>query len=129
MRSALTVLRKYRPRRLVCLFGSVGGRTFGRRAELGSVAAELADLSILTSDNPDNEPPENIIAEIAEQYKDKEKYVAIADRKKAIEYAMSVTEPGDIVLLAGKGHENYQLIAGRHEPFCERDILLSENKR
>lgn len=129
LRSALTVLRKYQPRRLICLFGSVGGRTFGRRAELGSVAAELADLSILTADNPDNEPPENIIAEIAEQYKDKEKYVAISDRKKAIEYAMSIAEPGDIVLLAGKGHENYQLISGRHEPFCERDILLSKNKR
>ncbi len=126
LRSALTVLRKYEPRRLICLFGSVGGRTFGRRAELGAAAAELADLSILTADNPDNEPAEEIIAEIARQYDDKEKYVAIPDRKKAIEYAMRIAEAGDIVLLAGKGHENYQLIAGRHEPFCERDILLSK---
>ena len=124
MRSALTVLRSYEPGRLICLYGSVGGRTQMRRAELGAVASELADLSILTADNPDCEPVENIIADIAAEYRDPESYVAIPDRKKAIEYAVNVAKPGDIVLLAGKGHENYQLIAGLHEPFCERDIIL-----
>ncbi len=128
LRSALTVLREYAPRRLICLFGSVGGRTYGRRAELGAVANELADLSILTADNPDCEPVESIIADIAEQYTDPARYVAIPDRKKAIEYAMKIAAPGDIVLLAGKGHENYQLIAGRHEPFSEREIILAEAK-
>ncbi len=124
MRSVLEVLRSYEPGRLICLYGSVGGRTQMRRAELGAVASELADLSILTADNPDCEPVENIIADIAAEYKDPQSYVAIPDRKAAIEYAVSVARPGDIVLLAGKGHENYQLIAGRHEPFCERDIIL-----
>ena len=124
MRSALSVLRSYKPRKLICLFGSVGGRTQMRRAELGAAASELADFSILTADNPDTEPVENIIADIAAEYSNPDSYASINDRKKAIEYAVSIARPGDIVLLAGKGHENYQLIAGRHEPFCERDIIL-----
>lgn len=124
MRSALSVLRSYKPRRLICLFGSVGGRTQMRRAELGAAACELADFSILTADNPDTEPVENIIADIAAEYSNPDSYASINDRKKAIEYAVSIARPGDIVLLAGKGHENYQLIAGRHEPFCERDIII-----
>ncbi len=125
LRSVLTSLRQYGPRRLICLFGSVGGRTYGRRAEMGSVAAELADLSILTSDNPDAEPPMNIIDEIAQSYTAEQKCVKIPDRTEAIEYAVSHAEPGDIVLLAGKGHEKYQLVNGKRMPFCEREILLA----
>ncbi len=123
LRSTLSVLREYEPRRLMCLFGSVGGRTFTRRAEMGRVAAELADFSILTADNPDNEPPEDIIADIAAVYCEGQKFVSIPDREKAIEYAAEVASEGDIVLLAGKGHEKYQLIAGEHLEFCEREIL------
>ena len=125
LRAVLEVLRLYKPERLICLFGSVGGRTQMRRAELGAVASELADLSILTADNPDCEPVESIIADIAAEYKDKESYVAINDRKKAIEYAVSIAKRGDIVLLAGKGHEDYQLIAGLRYPFCEREIIIN----
>ena len=123
MRSALTVLREYEPKRLIVLFGSVGGRTFTRRKELGKAASELADFSILTSDNPDCEPPENIINEIAEAYGKNENYIKIPDRREAIEYAIRMAKPGDIVLLAGKGHEKYQLICGKRVPFSEKEII------
>ena len=128
LRSVLSVLREYEPSRLICLFGSVGGRTQMRRAELGKVAANYADFSIITSDNPDCEPPENIIADIAEQFDDKESYIGIPDRQEAIVYAAEIAHPGDIVLLAGKGHENYQLINGKKVLFSERDILKELQK-
>lgn len=125
--SALETLRAYQPGRLICLFGSVGGRTFARRAELGSVAAELADFSILTSDNPDDEDPQNILREIATQFRgNTNRYVIIPDRAEAIRYAVSIAKEGDVFLFAGKGHERYQLICGEKRPFCERDILLAE---
>lgn len=123
LRSVLSVLRCYEPNRLICLFGSVGGRTQMRRAELGSVASELADYSIITSDNPDCEPPTQIIDEIAEQYKHPYNYIKITDRREAILHAISIAKAGDIVLLAGKGHESYQLICGKRVPFSEREIL------
>lgn len=123
LRSVLSVLRSYEPRRLICLFGSVGGRTQMRRAELGSVAAELADYSIITSDNPDCEPPMQIIDEIAAQYKNTDSYTKIADRREAILHAIDIARSGDIVLLAGKGHESYQLVCGKRLPFSELEIL------
>jgi UDP-N-acetylmuramoyl-L-alanyl-D-glutamate--2,6-diaminopimelate ligase len=125
LRSVLTVLREYEPSRLICLFGSVGGRTQLRRADLGSVAASLADFSIITSDNPDCEPPENIIADIAEQFEDKNSYIGIPDRREAIIYASSIARHGDIVLLAGKGHEKYQIIGKTKYDFDESAIALS----
>jgi UDP-N-acetylmuramoyl-L-alanyl-D-glutamate--2,6-diaminopimelate ligase len=123
--SALETLRAYNPKRIVCLFGSVGGRTKGRRAELGSVAARLADFSILTADNPDFESPDSVIRDIETQFAGKDNYIKIPDRKKAIEYAVSIAREGDIFLFAGKGHENYQLIQGEKVPFSEKEILLS----
>ncbi len=123
--SALETLRQYEPKRLICLFGSVGGRTFGRRAELGRAAASMADLCILTSDNPDGEDPMHILNEIAAQFGENScPYVILPDRAEAIRYAVSIAKRGDIVLFAGKGHERYQLIHGEKIPFCEKDILL-----
>lgn len=123
--SALSTLRRYEPKRLICLFGSVGGRTFERRRELAEVASALADLSIITSDNPDSEPPMNTIDEIASYFSSGAAYMKIADRKDAILKAIDVSEEGDIVLLAGKGHEDYQLVSGKKLPFSEREILTS----
>lgn len=123
--SALETLRLYNPTRLICLFGSVGGRTQGRRVELGSVAAQLADLAILTSDNPDREDPEAILDDIASQFRFGGcPYVRIPDRADAIRYAASIAKEGDVFLFAGKGHEDYQLIFGEKRPFSERDILM-----
>lgn len=122
LRKVLETLREYRPGRLICLFGSVGGRTQIRRRELGSVAGELCDFVIITSDNPDNENPEQIIAEIA-HYVGACPHICISDRADAIRYAVEHSRPGDMVLFAGKGHEDYQLIDGRHVPFCERELI------
>lgn len=124
LKAALYALRTYRPNRLICLFGSIGGRTRMRRAELGLVASRDADFCILTSDNPDNENPSAIIAEIASYFTAGScPYVAIDDRRTAIEYALSHAEQGDIILLAGKGHETYQLICGVRQEFSEADIV------
>ena len=78
---ALSTLREYEPNRLICVFGSVGGRTQGRRRELAEVASELADYSIITSDNPDNEDPDAIIAEIASYMKEGSAYECVTLRK------------------------------------------------
>ena len=122
--AALTALRAYAPERLVCLFGSVGGRTYSRRTELAEAAC-AADFCIVTTDNPDTEQPADTMREICavldEHGRD---YVALPDRAAAIRYAVLHARPGDMVLLAGKGHEDYQLICGRHIRFSEREILL-----
>ena len=124
LKAALQALRIYEPKRLICLFGSVGGRTKIRRAELGLVASRDADFCILTSDNPDNESPLAIISEIAVYFTSGTcPYIAIPDRKEAIEYALKNSENGDIILLAGKGHESYQMIKGKRESFSEADII------
>jgi len=129
LRAVLETLRKYNPNRLICLFGSVGGRTQMRRAELGSVASELCDYCIITADNPDREDPEMINLEIARSFDNNScDYICISDRKEAIIYAVKMLQPGDILLLAGKGHENFQYIRGQKIPFCERDILLEAAK-
>jgi len=124
LKAALQALRIYEPKRLICLFGSVGGRTKIRRAELGLVASRDADFCILTSDNPDNESPLAIISEIAVYFTNGTcPYMAIPDRREAIEYALRNSEEGDIILLAGKGHESYQMIKGKRESFSEAEII------
>ena len=124
LEAALSALRIYEPNRLICVFGSIGGRTQIRRAELGLVASRNADFCIITSDNPDKEPPMNIIGEITTYFtSDSCPYKAIPDRKEAIEYALRNSTKGDIILLAGKGHETYQLIDGIREHFSESEIV------
>lgn len=127
LHEVLRTLSDYPHDRIIVLFGSVGGRTYGRRAELGRVAAEMADFSILTADNPDYEAVQLITADIRKEFKNcgaDDKCVEISDRSAAIRYAYEIARSGDIVLLAGKGHEKYQLIAGKRIPFSEREILL-----
>ena len=119
---ALQTLREYNPERIICVFGSVGGRTQCRRQELAEASSKYADYSIITSDNPDFEEPENVIGEIASHMGDAE-YECITDREEAIKKAVSMAKEGDIVLFAGKGHETYQLVCGRKVPFCEREII------
>ncbi|MBQ8311312.1 MAG: UDP-N-acetylmuramoyl-L-alanyl-D-glutamate--2,6-diaminopimelate ligase [Clostridia bacterium] len=124
LRQILTALREYAPHRLLCLFGSVGERSQLRRRELGAVAASLADVCILTSDNPGHEPPEDIIDEIAQAFDGSEtRYLKIPDRKEAITYALRMLGENDILLLAGKGHETYQLIGSEKQYFCEKEIV------
>ena len=121
--SALKTLRAYHPHRLICVFGSVGGRTQVRRKELADASSAYADYSIITSDNPDSEPPEDVIRDIAGHMADGAPYTCITDRREAIYAAVKMAEDGDIVLFAGKGHEDYQLINGKKEHFVEREII------
>ncbi len=122
--AVLNALREYEPKRIICLFGSVGGRTFGRRAELGLAAREGADVIIITSDNPDNENPYRVMNDIQKAFEGSDKPVfQIEDREEAVKKAYEIAEDGDFVLLAGKGHETYQLVMGRRIPFSERRIL------
>ena len=124
LESLLTTLREYHPHRLVCLFGCGGNRSRLRRYEMGEVAGKLADLTIITSDNPRDEEPQAIIDDIKTgMARTNGKYVEIIDRKEAIAYAIHHGEPGDIIVLAGKGHEDYQEIKGKKYPMDERVLI------
>ncbi len=124
--AAIAVLREYDPARLVLLFGSVGSRTYSRRPELARAAA-AADFCIVTTDNPDGEDPLDSMREICRVLDEEgREYVAIPDREEAIRYAVRQARTGDFVLLAGKGHEDYQLVDGKRIPFSEKDILRRE---
>ena len=124
LESLLTTLREYEPARLVCLVGCGGNRSKLRRYEMGEVSGRLADLTIITSDNPRDEEPQAIIDDIKIGIsKTAGHYVEIADRKEAIAYAIRHGQPGDIIVLAGKGHEDYQEIKGKKYPMDERDLI------
>ncbi len=130
MRAALETIRKYKPKRLVVLFGSVGGRTQLRRGELGEVAANFADFVIITSDNPNFEPPEDIIRDIEKSVAATScPYVAFVDRREAVEYAIEHALPGDCILFAGKGHETYQLIEGEYRHYDDHEEIMAALER
>ena len=124
LESLLTTLKEYEPGRLVCLFGCGGNRAKSRRYEMGEVSSKLADLTVVTSDNPRNEEPMDIINDILiGVHKADGEYVTIPDRKEAIKYCMEHAGAGDIVILAGKGHEDYQEIKGVKYHFDEREAV------
>lgn len=124
LESLLTTLREYEPGRLVCLFGCGGNRAKSRRYEMGEVSSRLADLTVVTSDNPRNEEPMDIINDIlVGVHKADGAYVTIPDRKEAIAYCMKHAKDGDIIVLAGKGHEDYQEIKGVKHHMDERELI------
>lgn len=124
LESLLTTLREYEPGRLVCLFGCGGNRAKSRRYEMGEVSSRLADLTVVTSDNPRNEEPMDIINDIlVGVHKADGAYVTIPDRKEAIAYCMKNVQDGDIIVLAGKGHEDYQEICGVKHHMDERELI------
>ena len=124
LESLLTTLREYEPGRLVCLFGCGGNRAKSRRYEMGEVSSRLADLTVVTSDNPRNEEPMDIINDIlVGLHKADGAYVTIPDRKEAIAYCMKNAQDGDIIVLAGKGHEDYQEICGVKHHMDERELI------
>ena len=126
LESLLTTLKEYEPERIVCLFGCGGNRSKLRRYEMGEVSGRLADLTIITSDNPRFEKPLDIIADIRTGIeKTSGKYIEIPDRKEAIAYAIMNGQKGDVIVLAGKGHEDYQEIEGKKYPMDER-VLIQE---
>ena len=126
LESLLSTLKEYHPQRLVCLFGCGGNRSKLRRYEMGEVSGKMADLTIVTSDNPRFEEPQDIIDDIKIGLaKTDGEYVEIIDRKEAIKYAIANGGPGDVIVLAGKGHEDYQEIKGVKYPMDER-VLIEE---
>ena len=132
LESLLHTLREYDPGRLVCVFGCGGNRSRARRFEMGEVSGRLADLTVITSDNPRFEEPMDIIADIETGIRPTGgAYVTVPDRKEAIRYAITHGQPGDIIVLAGKGHEDYQEIRGQKYHMDERELIrevLEESK-
>lgn len=124
LESLLTTLREYQPKRLVSLFGCGGNRSRDRRFQMGEVSSRLADLTIVTSDNPRHEDPQAILDDIVTGVQKQDgAYVTIIDRAEAIRYAIENAREGDIIVLAGKGHEDYQEIKGKKYPMDERELV------
>lgn len=124
LRAVLESLREQSAGRLAVVFGAGGNRDAGKRGPMGQVAAELADLVVVTDDNPRDEDPAAIRAAIVTAAAGgAADLVEIADRRAAIDHAVSWARAGDIVLIAGKGHEGGQTIGGRTRPFDDRDEL------
>lgn len=125
LKSIIDTAKAYEHNRVITLFGSVGGRTECRREELGTVSGALSDLSVITSDDPNFEDPLSICEEIAVSCRAQGgEYVIIPDRAEAIEYAVMNAQKGDIIILAGKGHEETMKIKGENIPFSEKDEVF-----
>ena len=120
----LSTFKELKNGRLVCLFGCGGNRDTTKRPIMGSIAAKLSDFVIVTSDNPRNEEPDLIIKDILQGMKDsKTPYVVIEDRKEAVKYAVQNALSGDIIVLAGKGHETYQILKTGKVHLDEREVI------
>ncbi|MGE5391779.1 MAG: UDP-N-acetylmuramoyl-L-alanyl-D-glutamate--2,6-diaminopimelate ligase [Deltaproteobacteria bacterium] len=124
LENLLRTLRAYEPPRLICLFGCGGNRDRQRRFDMGRISGQMADFSILTTDNPRNEEPESIFADIQQGINPTGgKYIIIDDRLEAIRYLIQNAQPGDVAVLAGKGHESYQEIRGIKHHMDERELV------
>lgn len=124
--SLLTTIKEYNPKRIVCVYGCGGNRSKLRRYDMGELCGKMADLSILTCDNPRDEE----IQEINEDIKvgltrSNGRYIEIEDRTAAVHYSMEHAEDGDIIILLGKGHEDYQEIKGKKYHYSEREAIMS----
>jgi len=122
LRRMLESVREFAPARVIAVFGCGGDRDRGKRPLMGRAAEECADIVWVTSDNPRSEAPDAIIAEILAGIADRSRVRVCADREAAIDGAIAEAEPGDIVVIAGKGHETYQIIGSERRPFDDRDV-------
>ncbi len=128
--SLLSTILTYRPHRIICVYGGGGNRDRMRRYAMGELCGKMADLSILTCDNPRNEDISSINADIKIGLaKSNGKYIEIDDRKEAIWHAMDIAEENDIIILLGKGHEDYQEIRGVKYHYSERESVESYANR
>ncbi len=125
LRGLISTMRSYADGRIITLFGCGGDRSKERRYSMGAVSAELSDFVVVTSDNPRNENPTDIMKDIEKGINTVKvsDYIMISDRKEAIRYALTLAYTGDIVIIAGKGHENYQEIKGNRYYMKDADIV------
>jgi UDP-N-acetylmuramoyl-L-alanyl-D-glutamate--2,6-diaminopimelate ligase len=123
---ALEACRKITRGKLFCVFGCGGNRDRGKRFEMGDIATRLADVAVITSDNPRNEEPMDIINDIVSGVRDdRTNYTTVVSRKEAIEYALENAKDGDVIFLAGKGHETYIIDKDGTHYFSEKDIVMN----
>ncbi|MGL5135158.1 MAG: Mur ligase family protein, partial [Planktothrix sp.] len=121
LENLLKASRPFIPGRMICVFGCGGDRDRTKRPKMGKIGAELADLAVVTSDNPRTEDPEQILKDVLAGIPDSIKPIVIADRAKAIHTAILEAKPGDGVLIAGKGHEDYQILGTEKIHFDDRE--------
>jgi len=122
LQSALSALRTFTRERLICVFGAGGSRDQQKRPLMGSIAERLADEVVLTTDNPRDESPGAIIDDIVHGFSRPNRARIVLDRGEAIEWAIESARPGDCVLIAGKGHEDYQIVGSRRLAFDDREV-------
>jgi UDP-N-acetylmuramoyl-L-alanyl-D-glutamate--2,6-diaminopimelate ligase len=118
---ALQAAREHTTQRLICLFGCGGDRDRGKRPQMGAIAERLADEMVVTDDNPRSEDGDLIVADILEGMGQPEQARVERDRASAIRLAVELARPGDIVMVCGKGHEDYQLVGDKRLHFCDRE--------
>ena len=122
-------MRAHTVARVICVFGCGGDRDAGKRPQMGAIAERLADVTIVTDDNPRSEDGDAIVAQIVAGYARPERARVERDRERAIALALALATPGDAVLIAGKGHEAYQEVRGAKHPFDDYAVaqrLLAE---
>ncbi len=125
--NALRTLRELKGQgKLICVFGCGGDRDRGKRPIMGKISDQLADVVVITSDNPRSEDPEKIVEDIVQGIPNfsRLKHIVEIDRYRAIRLALEITEEGDIVLIAGKGHEDYQIVGNKRYHFSDREVVL-----
>ncbi|MES2736397.1 MAG: UDP-N-acetylmuramoyl-L-alanyl-D-glutamate--2,6-diaminopimelate ligase [Verrucomicrobiota bacterium] len=121
--NALRTVRSLRPRRIITVFGCGGGRDRSKRPLMAAAAEAGSDICVLTSDNPRNDDPQVIIADAVKGFARPKNHLTVVDRREAIQIALENARGGDIVLIAGKGHEDYQEIQGKKHPFDDRRVV------
>ena len=121
----ISAVKEFTRKRVLIVIGCGGDRDKGKRPEMGRIASQNADFVFVTSDNPRSEDPDGIIAQIVDGIRGRDKYEVVPDRKEAILLSLEMAEPGDSVIIAGKGHETYQEINGVKNPFDDREVVRS----
>lgn len=124
LQKVLSTVKEFTPGRLICVFGCGGDRDRTKRPQMGAIAAALADIIVVTSDNPRTEEPNSIIEDVLAGTSGSHARVSSeVDRRKAIEHALELARPGDFVVVAGKGHETYQIFKERTIHFDDREVV------